>query len=294
MSELRSELRRRLRSASTQEILGIVSALEQEVEGLKTDAERIERLLEIGSLCEEIVPDRARALAVYERAAKLAPKDPRPLSRGRKIYQELGSLEMVVDLAEKEMRLETDAARRAELCAEMGEALIDLGEKDRAAEVLAQAAEGIPDSMRVRDALAAAQYDSEDWLSEAERLGADADKKDSSTASRMCLRAARILHIEVPEDPAFEQMLQRVLSFDPQNESANTLLETLLAKGERWDDLAAHHEKRAFALDESDRALAYRRFALRWLQRFKSRDRAADLFAKAVTSSLEDGAWGWT
>ena len=56
-----------------------------------------------------------------------------------------------------------------------------------------------------------------------------ADKADTMTAARMCLRAARILNMEMPDDPAYEQMLRRALSNDAQNESANYLFEAMLA-----------------------------------------------------------------
>ena len=57
----------------------------------------------------------------------------------------------------------------------------------------------------------------------------------------MLLRAARIVHIETPDDPTYEALLEKTLGNDPQNESANFLYEDLLSRTERWDALEEHH-----------------------------------------------------
>src|SRR5262249_50216428 len=89
----------------------------------------------------------------------------------------------------------------------------------------------------------------------------------------------------------YEQMLRRVLHYDPQNEAGNYLLENLLAATGRWDDLAAHQEKRAYAAPgEADRAILYRRFALEWTQKVKDRERGAAFFLKALQAAYENGA----
>jgi tetratricopeptide (TPR) repeat protein len=287
--ELRTEIRRRLRAA--RDWSAVIDELEREVEVLPSEEEKSERLYELGLLSEEVIPERDRALAIYQRAWKLLPANLKALARARTVYREMGRLEMVAKVGEIELKEETDGPRRAELLTTVGEALLDVGQRDKAAEVLAAAVELAPDSQRLRDALAAAQYDTDDWLGEVERLGREADQADSQTAARMCLRAARILHIEMPEDPAYEDMLRRVLSYEPQNENGNFLFEALLAKKERWDELSAHHDKRAYAAaDESDKAALYRKFALEWVQRFRDRERAAFFFAKALEAAYENGA----
>ncbi len=287
--ELRTEIRRRLRSARDWTV--VIDELDREVEAVTSEAEKSERLYEIGQLCEEVIPDRDRALERYQRAWRIHPANLKALTRARTVYREMGRLEMVAKVGELEIQAESDPRRRAEIAALVGEALLDLGQKVRAAELLGAAAEELTDSMRVKDALAATEYDQDEWLEEVERLSAAAEKGNSATAARMCLRAARILHIEMPDDPSYEQMLRRVLSYEPQNENANFLLEALLAKAKRWEDLVEHHEKRAYAVaDDGDRAGLYRKFALEWAQRFQDRERAAAFFAKALSAAYENGA----
>jgi tetratricopeptide (TPR) repeat protein len=286
--ETRTEIRRRLRTA--RDWAAVVQELEREAEVLASQ-ERSERLVEIGLLAEEVIPDRERALGLYQRAFEANSKNIKVLGRMRAVYREMGRLELVVACGERELDGVSDAGVRGQIAAEVGESLLDMGQRDKAVPLLEQASEVLPDSMRVRDALAAANYDRDDWIAEVEKLGHLAEKADSMTAARMCLRAARILNMEMPDDPAYEQMLRRVLSNDPQNESANYLYEASLAKHERWEELAKHQEKRAYAVaEEVDRANLYRKFALEWIQRYKDRERGAAFFAKALEAAYENGA----
>jgi tetratricopeptide (TPR) repeat protein len=189
----------------------VIGELEREAEGL-VDVDKAERYHEIGLLCEEVVPDRDRALDYYQRAWKLAPSSLKSAARMRAVFREMGRLEQLVKFGEQELAAEKHSGRRAEIAAQVGTALLDMGHKERAADLLAEAVEELPDALVIRDALAAANYDSEDWISEVEKLSSGAERADSGTAARMCLRAARILHIEMPEDKAYEEMLRRSAS----------------------------------------------------------------------------------
>ena len=271
--DLRTEIRQRLRGARDWTV--VIGELEREADGLASGAEKSDRLVEVGRIAEEVIPDRERAIGLYRRAFQASAKNLAALGRARAVCREMGRLDLLVEIGGEEMRAETDAAKRAEIAAQVGEALLDLGKKDEALPLLESAADALEGNTRVRDAPAAAQYDTEDWASEVERLSAAAEKADSTAAARMCLRAARILRMETPDDPAYEKMLGRVLANDPQSESAGYLTEELLARKQRWDELAALHESRAHAVPEGeDRAVLCRGFALAWQQRFGNRDSA--------------------
>ncbi len=286
--ELRTDIKRRLRGS--RDWTAVIEELERELELVEGAEDKSEQLFELGQACEEIVPDRDRALAMFQKAWKLNPANIKALSRARAIYREMGRLEMVAKLGELELKTNPDASRAADLHAMVGEALLDLGQKDKAIEHLAQAAKALPGSVTVVEGLAAARY-GEDWLAEVEEISQQAAASDTTTAARLYLRAARILHFEVPEDPAYESTLRRVLSFDPQHEQANSLLEALLANQQRFQDLADLHDKRAYAAaDDSDRAELYRRFATAWTYRFKDRDRGAAFTAKALSAAFDNGA----
>ena len=286
---MRTEIRERLRRSRDWSIA--IDELEREADAVKNERERSEFLFDIGRLTEEVIPERDRALALYQRAWKLYPDNVKALTRARQVYRELGRLEMVAKVGELELKVrQGDEAAVGELAGLVGEALLDCGQREKALPLLQLALDYSPDSTRVRDALAAAEYDPEDWIDAVERLSADAAKFDSQTGARMLLRAARIVHLETPDDILYEKLLKQVLQNDPQNESANFLYESLLSRQERWEELEKHHEGRAYAAQEGHQAELYRQFALEWVQRFKDRERAARFFAKAIESSSSNGA----
>ena len=166
--------------------------------------------------------------------------------------------------------------------------MLDSGQKDKALPVLQRALGAEPNSVRVKDALAAVTYDPEFWSDEVDRLADDADRFDDATCVRMLVRAARIVRIESPDDPRLEMLLKRIFAKDIDEPSANFMYETLLAAGSRWDELEAHQLRRADRAGEhGDRIETLRTFGLEWVQRFKDKDRGAKFFARRSRRPLE-------
>ena len=293
--ELRSDLRDRLHRSRNWS--AFVDELEREIEALESPEERSEQLYALGTLAEEVIPERDRALSMYQRAWKVFPSNIKALSRAREVYHEMGRLEMVAKLGEIEIQSLAEAALNspegAQLTGIVGEALLDCGQSERARALLERALQLNPDSTRVKDSIAALSYDPEDWFDDVERLSSEAERADSTTAARMLLRAARIVRLETSGDEAlgqYELLLKRVLQNDPQNESGNFLYESLLGSQKRWEELEKHHAGRAYAVaDEAARAELYRHFAFAWVQRFKDRERGAKFFSQALATSLENG-----
>ncbi|HZJ63185.1 MAG TPA: hypothetical protein VFD36_06635, partial [Kofleriaceae bacterium] len=265
-----------------------IDELEKELEASGTKPEQSERLFELAALVEDVIPERDRALGLYQRAWKLHPDNLKALSRAREVYGEIGRFEMVAKLGEMELR---SPAAATNLAAIVGEALLDSGQKDKALPILQRALEATPDSVRVKDALAAVSYDPEFWTDEVERLTDEAERFDEATAVRMLVRAARILRIEAPEDTRLEELLKRILGKDIDEPSANFLYETLLSTTNRWDELEAHHRRRAERVgDHGKKIEVLRTFGLEWVQRFKDRDRGAKFFDAALRATASNGA----
>ncbi|HEX2688314.1 MAG TPA: tetratricopeptide repeat protein, partial [Kofleriaceae bacterium] len=257
------------------------------MESSGTKPEQSERLFELAALVEDMIPERERALGLYQRAWKLHPDNLKALSRAREVYSEIGRFEMVAKLGEMELR---SPAAALDLAGIVGEALLDSGQKDRALPVLERALENTPDSVRVKDALAAVNYDPEFWADEVDRLTDEAERFDEATSLRMLVRAARILRLEAPEDARLEEVLKRILAKDIDEPTANFFYETLLSGTSRWDDLEAHHRRRAErAPDHAKKVEALRMFALEWVQRFKDRDRGAKFFDVALRATVANG-----
>jgi|GEM_PF-4480450 len=285
-----ANLRERLHSARDWGVA--IEELEREVEQIADARERSEVLYELGALSEEVFPERERALAIYQRAWRMFPDNIKALVRAREVYHELGRLEMVAKLGQLELKV-ASGDEAAELAAMVGEALLDCRAKDQAVAMLQQALAANPDSLRVKDALAAASYDPQGWQDIVDTLSAQAQDADSTTAARILLRAARITHLETPQADGYEELLSSALSNDPQSDNANFLYESLLAQQERWDDLEKHQNSRGYAaVDDAARARLYQRFALEWVQRFGDRERGARFFIKALRAAAENGESG--
>lgn len=286
--ELRQEIKQRLRSARSWPSL--IEELEREVEQVEPKEAKAQRLFELGQLCEDLFLRKDRAMVHYQAAFKLSPSDARALERARAIYREMGNLEMVATLLGLELKVTADPERKAEVQGKLGIALLDLGKRDQAHQHLEEAAAARPGDVEVQDALAAANYDREDWLGEAERLAKQAEKVDSATAARIMLRVARIYRLEVPADPAYIEALQKVVANEPQHEQANFLIEGALGAQKRFDDIVRLHENRAFACaEEREQAELYRRFASMWALRWNDVERSAHFYRKALQSYYGDG-----
>ncbi len=284
--ETRTLLRERLRRS--RDWTQTIDELEKELEASGTKPEQSERLFELGALVEDVIPERERALGLYQRAWKLHPDNLKALSRAREVYGEIGRFEMVAKLGEMELRSPHAAVELAQI---VGEAMLDNGQKDKALPILQRALGARPDSTRVLDALAAVTYDTQYWSDEVDRLADEADRFEDAQSIRMLLRAARIVRIEAADDPRLEELLKRIFVKDIDEPSANFIYETLLATSNRWDELEKHQLRRAErAADRGQRIEALRTFALEWVQRFKDRDRGAKFFETALKASAQNGA----
>jgi tetratricopeptide (TPR) repeat protein len=276
--DTRTLLRERLRRS--RDWAATIDELEKELEASGSKPEQSERLFELAALVEDVIPERERALGLYQRAWKLHPDNLKALSRAREVYGEIGRFEMVAKLGEMELRSPMAPGNLAQI---VGEAMLDSGQKDKALPVLQRALEKTPDSVRVQDALRALDYDPEFWTDTVDDAIEKAGKLDDTLAIRSLVRAARILRIEASEDPRLEAVLKKILDKDIDEPSANFIYETLLSGAQRWDELEAHHRVRAErAPNHSSKVEALRTFALEWVQRFKDRDRGAKFFDAAI------------
>src|SRR5439155_9598220 len=220
--DTRTLLRERLRRS--RDWTQTIDELEKELETQGTKPEQSERLFELAVLVEDVIPERERALGLYQRAWKLHPDNLKALSRAREVYGEIGRFEMVAKLGEMELRSPHAANNLAQI---VGEALLDSGQKDKALPILQRALGNQPDSIRVKDALAAVTYDAEFWSDEVDRLADDADRFDDATCVRMLVRASRITRIEAPNDgDRLEELLKRIFAKDLNEPTANFMFET--------------------------------------------------------------------
>src|SRR5688500_20319830 len=99
--DTRTLLRERLRRS--RDWTQTIDELEKELEASGSKPEQSEKLFELAVLVEDVIPERERALGLYQRAWKLQPDNLKALSRAREVYGEIGRYEMVAKLGEMEM-----------------------------------------------------------------------------------------------------------------------------------------------------------------------------------------------
>src|SRR4051795_9702697 len=138
--DTRMLLRDRLRRS--RDWITAIDELEKELEQSGAKPEQSERLYELARLTEDVVPERERALGLYQRAWKLHPDNLKALSRAREVYGEMGRHEMVAKLGEMELRSPAAAQNLAQI---VGEAMLDSGQKDKALPILQRALGNQPD-----------------------------------------------------------------------------------------------------------------------------------------------------
>ncbi|HZS40864.1 MAG TPA: hypothetical protein VFF06_28720, partial [Polyangia bacterium] len=273
--ELGALLRQRLRDG--RDLRALVDELERTAAASESADVRSSWLFWLGQVCESLVPERARALALYRRAWEEDRGNHGAVERAIALARQLGRLDELVYLAGTDLDAEQDPDRQRQLAAVVGEALLDLGQRQRAASMLVSAASNFPDSLPIQDGLATVGYE-DDWRADVARLVAlagEAEAPDGQRA-RLYLRAARIFHMEAPDAPEIEQLLRRALEHDPHDESAHYLIEWVMARAERWTDLAAHQWRRVEAMpDPLESADLCLRYAFAWAERFRDRERAA-------------------
>ena len=176
--DTRTLLRERLRRS--RDWTQTIDELEKELEASGTKPEQSERLFELASLVEDLIPERDKALTLYQRAWKLHPDNLKALSRAREVYGEIGRYEMVAKLGEMELRSPLAAQNLAQI---VGEAMLDNGQKDKALPVLQRALGAEPD-VGPREGRARGRHvRSEGWSDTVDMLSDDAE---ATTTRRAC------------------------------------------------------------------------------------------------------------
>src|SRR5437899_1458849 len=105
--DTRTQLRERLRRS--RDWSQTIDDLEKELEASGSKPEQSERLFELAKLVEDVIPERDRAITLYQKAWKLQKENLKALSRAREVYGEIGRFDMVAKLGEMELQLDPRA-----------------------------------------------------------------------------------------------------------------------------------------------------------------------------------------
>ncbi|RMG99750.1 MAG: tetratricopeptide repeat protein [Deltaproteobacteria bacterium] len=299
--ELTQSIKERLRTAD--DWGRVIDEAQAEAEAVAEPSAQSRAFFELAVVSEDLYLDRARAMTCYQRAFKLDQSNLLALGRARRIFWEMGHLEMVGKLTALEIKMNQDPARAAELNYEYGRAMLNLGQFDTAKQFLEAAAAAAPENEDFQQRFQEVLYDRNNWqfaldtiydqlralTGEDDPLGATVTGRGRIVAGPF-MKAARILQQESPEDPRLLPLLFKALDAYPLEEEAGFLAETLLAQAGHLQHIQKLQDRRASLVeDAAARVDLLRSFASMWSVRMSNMDMAAYFYRQALETAYGTG-----
>lgn len=259
---------------------GLAEALEQAIASVQDPVAKAELHLRLGRLLHSQFLQSVKALKHFQDAFKLNPGLGEALAEARRIYWELGKLNMVQKLLELQLKNSNEAQTPA-LYRELGDVFCDLADYERAADAYARAMND-GQTGDVSQLLDDVMVGTEDWQ---ERIGivlrAAHEVTDASGKAETLLRAARIARRYAPDE--VEGILGRAYSSDPASVVVSALYEGMLVEASRADAVVAMQRQVLDAVaDAKLRADLAFRFGVRWALRHQNMDAALPLLDEAL------------
>lgn len=262
---------------------GLAAALEEAVLAASDNATKASFHLRLGRLLNSSFVQGVRALKHFQDAYKLNPTLIEALVEARAIYWEIGKLNMVQKLLELQLKGTSDLAVAASLAEQLGDALYDQDQFDRAAQAYGRALEcrGGSDAA-LGELLTDLAVTSETWQ---ERIGAILraahGASNAAQKARTFLRAARIARRFAPQEA--ESILTQAYTADCTNSAIAALLENLLVESQRTDVILQLQETVIGALAApADKVATLVHFGTRWALRHQNPEVAAHFFKEVI------------
>ena len=189
------DLQQRLSSLENhQDWYGLAEALSQALSEAGDNESKAELHLRLGRVLHTHFLQGVKALKHFQDAYKLNPSLTVGLAEARRIYSELGKLNMVQKLFELQLKVAVDPVEAAKLGRELGDILCDEGQYERATSVYANVLESLGGAdADISDLLADAQTTPEHWQERLASILRDAHATSDPRAKSFAFtRAARI------------------------------------------------------------------------------------------------------
>jgi golgin subfamily B member 1 len=262
---------------------GVVEELEKGIAGGGTSADKAAFHLRLGRVLEVKFLAGVKALKHFQDAYKLNPELIESLEAARRIYWDLGKLNMVQKLIELELKAAPEGPNASALLLELGDVLCDLGDYEKATSTYARslAASG-GKNHEASACLEDLQVDAAGWQAHVAGLLRRAhDAATSAAKSRLFLRAARVTRRFDP--PETEGMLANAYAADPASKQAAALYEGMLAELGRTDSIELlQRDIESKTTDRVARAQIALLFGVRWVARHQNIDLGAKFLEEAV------------
>ncbi|HWZ92099.1 MAG TPA: hypothetical protein VNW92_24720, partial [Polyangiaceae bacterium] len=239
----------------------VAEVLTEAAERAETPTLRGEILMQVASICEDLLSDRARAERVYRRVLGLDESDPElvlPAARAlERIYIAAGENAKLAEMLRVQVKLEQDGAIRRELFGRLGDLCQSvLGDNDGAINAWKSRVEENPD-----DEQALAALDRLYELTERYRdLVLVLERRREATADAelrrtLMTRSAETLWKKLEAVPeAIEAYQALTAEFGPRGESLRAL-EALFASASRWEELSDTLERHLEIADSDSERL---------------------------------------
>ncbi|HEY8427248.1 MAG TPA: tetratricopeptide repeat protein, partial [Sandaracinaceae bacterium] len=270
----------------------LADAWEAELSGPVDRARKARLAYELGRLYEGPLRDLNRAWTSYQTALSCAPDHLPSLRGARRVAIARKDHRAALPLFDAEARITADSRRKAALLYAKARILEDaLGEKDKAREILATAAELDRKDASILKALEQRDLEKDD-VAKLERTlerEANAVAADPRHRAALIVERARLLeHREKRVDAAIE-LYETALKLDPNASGALDALERLCHAHGRWRELIRTLERKAEQSgDPTERALALYHAGRTHAERLGNRDEAIALLERAAAESPND------
>src|SRR5690606_5967654 len=269
--------------ASQHDWQAVVAVLEHAIQTAEDASVKADLHLRLGQLLHQQFLQGVKALKHFQDAYKLNPALVNALAEARRIYWELGKLNMVQKLIRLELKAGGEATQLSQLYRELWDVLCDQGDYDGATEAYAKALQNSNGhASEIPDLLEDVQVGQDQWQ---DRIGgllrSGHEATEASEKSRVFLRAARIARRFAPGE--LEGILAQAYSADPASVSIAALYEGLLVEADRTDAILETQEALLKELrDPSQKADASFCFGVRWALRHQNAEVGARFLETAL------------
>jgi tetratricopeptide (TPR) repeat protein len=262
---------------------GVVEELEKGIAGGGSSADKAAFHLRLGRVLEAKFLAGVKALKHFQDAYKLNPGLVESLEAARRIYWDLGKLNMVQKLIELELKAAPEGPTASALLLELGDVLCDRGDYEKATATYARSLGASGGRNQEASAcLEDVQIDAAGWQAHvAELLRSAHAAKTPEDKSRLFLRAARVTRRFDPAET--EGILANAYAADPSSKQAAALYEGMLAEAGRTEAIEKlQREIESKTTERSARGKVALLFGVRWVSRHQNIDLGARFLEEAV------------
>ncbi len=250
----------------------------------------------MGALAREQLDDRARAAESFEKVLELEPDSADAMEALRALYREMEEWHYLQEVLVKKLSIVEDEAARVEVLAALGDnAEAHLDRSDNAIEYYRQILAVRPKDAAAFDRLVSLYEKDERWYDLVEALRdriavAREEGVDNAVIVGLLVKQATIANEHLGDADLAISTLNQVLDADPHHAGALTVLAQLYERSAEWEKAAETLERAIEHAEGDDKAVAWRRIGLLYLDQLDQPEKALGALEAAVEANGDDEA----